>query len=1778
MTRHALAIGLCVLGLLTTGPVHASGSGVVCTLTGSAGDVVECPLQLAATDLNQAKATALQFTLEYPPLVAHFNLFSDGEFCLPGTCIPWTLPEPQSALQSGHSLAMQPSTTEAWEGSAMIVLANLSNPTQSLTEAYLFQSAMIGDPVFMTASFTLLQDAPANGPAQIVLGEIIASGASGQPLETTLDGSPGILYTTTKPTGCGKTGTPCDDGDVCTVNDSCITGFCSGQPLDCDDNNPCTLQYCQPLSGCVTETIQGACDDDDECTEDTLCIAGYCAGGVNVECTDEDACTEDLCDPYEGCNHPISSCDDDNVCTNDSCVLGEGCTHTIPLSSACSDPNPCTDDLCDPIAGCLNIPLNGYDCDDGNQCTIDESCENGICQSPSLVECDDSNFCTTDYCHPALGCVQTPNSNPCDDDEACTAIDTCIAGACVGGSAPNCDDGNDCTTDSCSSGLGCVNFDANGSSCDDGKPCNGTDQDICDDGSCDGPSCECSNDSDCGDDGNLCNGVPYCHPFNKKCENGLPIECGAAGDSACTVNVCEPEFGVCVPQFVLNGTACTDGDACTHGDACNGGACASNTLSCNDENPCTTDVCDPATGGCSFLLEEDAGCDDGNACTTSDHCLSGKCVGLIATPCNDGSDCTDDLCDVEFGCFNTLNETLCEDGNACTDQDLCIEGNCLAGSPTNCDDDDFCTIDACDPVLGCTHPALNCSDGNLCNGLETCDSITGCVANAPPVCADTDPCTLDACDGEFGCTFFDICGPGIFLDTLSPTAAEAGVERTLTVTGANFTDVSTLVIPGAEMLESNPVNPSEITFDLVTPNQSGVHDVTLIDGLWSQTIVDGFTVVDIPPPPPGGVAFVTPNDNLAISAGPGGASILTQVEVNGIALEDGGAILTFLLDGVPQTQTLSTMYIFENVAKGHHLLTAQLMGGSGQLLDSPSASDTISVKIVTGCASASDCANDPCSTTSCVNNTCKYLPVEGNCCLNDATCPAGATCENANCQQCTTDAECVEGNTCTVDRCVEGICLHEVLENCCTSDVDCIDGNACTTDLCNPILGECIHLVVDNPECCDAPEDCDDASACTVNHCVEHHCRYSPDPMLPWCCDADADCDQGFCDLNTCIECSQVFNTECDDDDICTLNTCDYISHQCQSVPILDCCTVNADCDDGSGCTDDLCDEETLTCLHLYDGQDPGDPIPASINCCTTDLDCDDGIPCNTDACLQGECRHGFNPLYPTCCIAGTQPPSYLFCTDNNPCTSDVCNNATNTCTHQDPPNKVCCASALDCEDNNPATIDKCLTGTCVHLANNDWCASDTDCDKPCFDGYCENSECQWFQIDDCCWEDAMCYDGNKCTKNFCNQFTNTCQVLPVDGPCCTADTDCPLPEEDICMVSACVAGTCRRAEVADCCYDASDCDDGNPCTQEACNDHSCIVVPDPACACAFNIDCQDGDPCTTDTCQGGLCTHEPNPWCCTSNSDCTDPHSCTADACVFNVCKNVWIEDCCVLNPDCNDFDACTIDSCEDGECVHEVTPACSEPTGVAHPMCAPLPIDGFTVMNFPDELNGWSTKGCCAELDFPIGPPQFWVSEMTSPTINASAANALTLQFEQELPTAAGTPGDVAKVHLSFDAGITWLPLVTYQVSGAGQERYTTFEVPSVFVGQSGLRVKFGWEGLPASGGANWKICHLAVGAGTAPGFDEDTELPASIAKSQLTQIPLLASDQDLNDALYFSLLEAPSFATIVPTTSNDEESKAVLVLTPEFADQGTHSLRIVVTDSESLRDVLEFTFTVQ
>jgi hypothetical protein len=219
------------------------------------------------------------------------------------------------------------------------------------------------------------------------------------------------------------------------------------------------------------------CSDNNACTTGEVCdgngTPSSCNGGSPVDCDDDNPCTDDSCDPSTGCVHASnsSSCNDGNVCTvGDRCGAGV-CNPGTPID--CNDGNECTDDACDPSVGCVHVN-NASVCDDGNPCTVGDVCDGGACHGGPPIVCNDSNPCTTDTCIPATGCVFTNNSNSCSDGNACTQTDTCANGACVGSNPVTCGAADQChAPGTCDSASGaCSNPTLpDGTTCDDHDLC-----------------------------------------------------------------------------------------------------------------------------------------------------------------------------------------------------------------------------------------------------------------------------------------------------------------------------------------------------------------------------------------------------------------------------------------------------------------------------------------------------------------------------------------------------------------------------------------------------------------------------------------------------------------------------------------------------------------------------------------------------------------------------------------------------------------------------------------------------------------------------------------------------------------------------------------------------------------------------------------------------------------------------------------------------------------------------------------------------------------------------------------------------------------------------------------------------------------------------------------------------------------------------------------------------------------------------------------------------------
>jgi hypothetical protein len=201
-----------------------------------------------------------------------------------------------------------------------------------------------------------------------------------------------------------------------------------------------------------------------------------------------------------------------------------------------------------------------------------------------------------------------------------------------------------------------------------------------------------------------------------------------------------------------DGQPCNDGNACTRSDACRAGVCAgADPVVCSASDAChVAGSCDPSSGLCSDPPADDGGtCDDGNACTLSDTCQAGTCTGANPMVCVASDQCHDiGVCNMGTGLCSDppkTNGSLCSDGDACTQTDTCQSGTCIGSSPVICVASDQChDAGVCSQGV-CSNPAKQngtaCDDGVACTQGETCQA--GVCTLSPDICNAID----DDCDG-----------------------------------------------------------------------------------------------------------------------------------------------------------------------------------------------------------------------------------------------------------------------------------------------------------------------------------------------------------------------------------------------------------------------------------------------------------------------------------------------------------------------------------------------------------------------------------------------------------------------------------------------------------------------------------------------------------------------------------------------------------------------------------------------------------------------------------------------------------------------------------------------------------------------------------------------------------------------------------------------------------------------------------------------------------------------
>jgi MYXO-CTERM domain-containing protein len=274
-------------------------------------------------------------------------------------------------------------------------------------------------------------------------------------------------------TGCTNTavadGTACDGG-LC-GSSSCQAGVCTPTDPDfCENGDPCTDNSCDPASGCLyNPTPDGTlCPDGDVCDGTEICQAGVCQETIPLVCNDDNPCTEDSCDPVTGCTNVDladgTACGDgacgSMICASGQCVLAD--------PDVCDDGDPCTADSCDDAGGCQHAPAaDGTPCPDADACNGEETCQSGVCQAGAPLDCDDSDPCTQDTCNAASGCVHTDSS--CDDGNPCTTDFCDQENGCVNQDKPDgweCGDCKICSSGACADDPDCEN---GGCGCGSGK-------------------------------------------------------------------------------------------------------------------------------------------------------------------------------------------------------------------------------------------------------------------------------------------------------------------------------------------------------------------------------------------------------------------------------------------------------------------------------------------------------------------------------------------------------------------------------------------------------------------------------------------------------------------------------------------------------------------------------------------------------------------------------------------------------------------------------------------------------------------------------------------------------------------------------------------------------------------------------------------------------------------------------------------------------------------------------------------------------------------------------------------------------------------------------------------------------------------------------------------------------------------------------------------------------------------------------------------------------------
>ncbi len=515
-------------------------------------------------------------------------------------------------------------------------------------------------------------DCPADGFAQG--GTCRASGGVCDVAETCNGDSPDCPAD-----GFAQGGTCRASAGVCDVAESC-SGASAACPADAFVN-----------SEIVCRADAGECDVEETCTGSSAACPADAFESNTTPCTDdENICTADLCDGAGQCAHPPTdaACDDgifcngEETCQDGSCSAhsGDPCAGGGICGSTCNE----EEENCFAPSTTVCRGSNGI-CDVAENCTGSST----TCPADSFLTSATTCRSSAGICDTAEACSGTAAA--CPADSFLTSATTCrasagvcdVAEACSGTAAA-------CPSDAFATGTTCR---ASAGVCDVAETCSGTSA------SCPANAFAAST-TVCRADAGDCDVADRCTGSSAVCPaNGFePAGTSCTADSnVCTDDVCNAN-GECV--HTNNTVNCDDGQFCTVNDKCGGGQCRGNARVCNDQIECTADSCSESLDSCVFQ-PRNSFCEDEEICTTDicdvnfgcrnvfsckDICRRPGFYGKRASNSDDGGNLVQSILDAVDGievCGQSITETSINDSVAGLGLDSALEGLCVreAGNP-----------------------------------------------------------------------------------------------------------------------------------------------------------------------------------------------------------------------------------------------------------------------------------------------------------------------------------------------------------------------------------------------------------------------------------------------------------------------------------------------------------------------------------------------------------------------------------------------------------------------------------------------------------------------------------------------------------------------------------------------------------------------------------------------------------------------------------------------------------------------------------------------------------------------------------------------------------------------------------------------------------------------------------------------------------------------------------------------------------------------------------------